>query len=453
RGQLYQHYDGAGVTTSLAFDFKGKLLASARQLTNQYQQTMDWSALAGLSDPNQIASAAAPSLQDEIFTASSTFDARGRPITMTTPDGSIARPVFNEANLLEQMSVNLRGAATATPFITNIDYNAKGQRTLIEYGNGASTSYLYDPETFRLMELKTTRASDGAILQDLIYAYDPVGNITSIEDAAQETIYFANQVVSANADYTYDALYRLISATGREHIGQVSQPQTTWDDAPRMNQPLPTDGQAMRNYQESYAYDAMGNILEMIHRAVNGNWTRTYAYDEPNAQTSNNRLTSTTVGALKEAYQYDRHGNMTQMPHLPRMAWDFKDQLASTQRQVVKDGNGTAETTYYVYDTTGQRVRKITQSSSGVRRQERIYLGEYEVYREYTRDGSTVTLERQTLHVMDDKHRVALVETRTRGTDRSSPQLARYQFSNHLDSAALELDGQGQIISYEEYYP
>ena len=38
------------------------------------------------------------------------------------------------------MSVNLQGTSTATPFVTDIDYNAKGQRTLIEYGNGASTS-------------------------------------------------------------------------------------------------------------------------------------------------------------------------------------------------------------------------------------------------------------------------------------------------------------------------
>lgn len=62
-------------------------------------------------------------------------------------------------------------------------------------------------------------------------------------------------------------------------------------------------------------------------------------------------------------------------------------------------------------------------------------------------------LERQTLHVMDNKQRIALVETRTQGNDGSPPQLIRYQFSNHLGSATLELDDQAQIISYEEYYP
>src|SRR5262249_25024759 len=64
--------------------------------------------------------------------------------------------------------------------------------------------------------------------------------------------------------------------------------------------------------------------------------------------------------------------------------------------------------------------------------------------------------ERETLHVMDDKQRIALVETRTlqpAGSDAAPRQLIRYQLGNHLGSANLELDNQGQIISYEEYAP
>ena len=41
--------------------------------------------------------------------------------------------------------------------MTNIDYNAKGQRELIEYGNDVRTAYEYDPLTFRLIHLRTTR--------------------------------------------------------------------------------------------------------------------------------------------------------------------------------------------------------------------------------------------------------------------------------------------------------
>ena len=143
---------------------------------------------------------------------------------------------------------------------------------------------------------------------------------------------------------------------------------------------------------------------------------------------------------------------MTAMPHLTLMQWDFKDQLQS-DRAAGGEATGTPETTYYVYDAAGQRVRKVTERQNGTRKNERIYLGGFEVYREYDGDGNSVTLERETLHVMDDKQRIALVETRTQGNDGSPEQLIRYQFGNHLGSASLELDDAGQIISYEEYYP
>jgi RHS repeat-associated protein len=155
---------------------------------------------------------------------------------------------------------------------------------------------------------------------------------------------------------------------------------------------------------------------------------------------------------------------MLRMPQLQIMQWDFRDQLQMTQRQPVSpdDEDGIrhqSERTHYVYDGNGQRVRKVTERRAAAgqtptRIMERIYLGGYEVYREYDADGSTVSLERETLHVMDDQQRIALVETRTQGSEPDVPgQLIRYQFSNHLGSASLELDEQAHIISYEEYYP
>jgi hypothetical protein len=100
---------------------------------------------------------------------------------------------------------------------------------------------------------------------------------------------------------------------------------------------------------------------------------------------------------------------MLQM-HTCRKTWDFKDQLQSTQQQVVNTGS--PETNYYVYDSAGQRVRKVTANSLGTRSHERIYLHGFEVYRGYI-GGSTVALELQTVHVMDDKRRVAMIETKT----------------------------------------
>src|SRR5262249_15053221 len=161
----------------------------------------------------------------------------------------------------------LRGAV-ATPFVTNINYNAKGQRELIAYGNGAQTTYEYDPLTFRLTKLTTTRPANpsaiasqlfktATLAQDLRYAYDPAGNITRIEAAALKTVFHNGEQVDPVCDYTYDAIYRLVEARGREHIGQ-----TTFDFNPpngnRRDFPFfgsranPNDPQTMRNYTERY---------------------------------------------------------------------------------------------------------------------------------------------------------------------------------------------------------
>jgi RHS repeat-associated protein len=55
---------------------------------------------------------------------------------------------------------------------------------------------------------------------------------------------------------------------------------------------------------------------------------------------------------------------------------------------------------------------------------------------------------------MDDVKRIALVETLTvdNGTAANSVT-QRYQLSNNIESATLELDETASIISYEEYYP
>ncbi|MBE8989895.1 SpvB/TcaC N-terminal domain-containing protein [Nostoc sp. LEGE 12450] len=462
RGQIYQHFDSAGVATNEVFDFKGNLVSSTHKLVQDYKTIPDWSGN--------------PALETEVFSSSSRYDALNRPIQLIAPHSNqpntklnVIRPGYNEANLLERMDVWLGEATEPTTLldppsanfhaVINIDHDAKGQRTLIEYGNGAKTEYTYDEKTFRLTHLKTTRG--GAVLQDLFYTYDPVGNITRIRDNAQQAIFFKGQFVPPYCDYTYDPIYRLIEASGREHIGQAGQPEAKWDDEFRVNLPHPSNGQAMRNYTEQYVYDAVGNFEKLIHQAANGNWTRAYAYNEasliePGKQS--NRLSSTKVGAKTEPYTYDAHGNMTSMPHLTLMQWDYKDELSATSRLAVNDTpppNTVPETTFYVYNASGERVRKVTERQNGTRKHERIYLSGFELYRTFRSNGNDIKLEREMLHIMDDKQRIALVETKTitNPDDESPTQLIRFQLGNHLGSASLEVDDKANVISYEEYYP
>ncbi|MCK1642487.1 VCBS repeat-containing protein [Bradyrhizobium sp. 157] len=507
RGKLYLHLDQAGAVISEANDFKGNPLRVSRRLMSgvQYRQAVDWRAVdadhvalptsaTALLNAVALNAALAARLEADAYTSTTTYDALNSPVTLTTPhtpamQPSVIRTGYNEANLLERVDANVRGTIAGghpvwTSFVSKIDYDAKGQRQRIDYGNGASTLYDYDPLTFRLVHLLTRRAATafpndciqpppagwpGCQIQNVHYTYDPVGNITRIRDDAQQTVFFRNTRVEPSAKYTYDPLYRLIEATGREHLGQVGGAPIphSHDDAPRVGIDWSAnDGAAMGTYVERYVYDAVGNLLEMQHRGsapVHPGWTRAYAYGENSLiedgtgaalLKTNNRLTSTTVGSNLPPvvhYVYDAHGNMIRMPHLggahpaSNMHWDYQDQLRRTDL-------GGGGTTYYVYDFAGQRVRKIWEKSA-VLVEERIYLGGFEIFRR--RQGAQ-RLERETLHVMDDSQRIALVETRTldtAGDDSAPQQLIRYQIGNHLGSAILELDDEAQIISYEEYAP
>jgi RHS repeat-associated protein len=482
RGKPYKHYDTAGLVISLgrnpatgaeeAFDFKGNPLRSTRQLIEKYKETPDWSQN--------------PALEAEIFSSSTRYDALNRPIQLVAPHGNqantkcnVIRPGYNEANLLERVDVWLEQTAEPTALlnpttanlkaVTNIDYDAKGQRICIKYNeenHAIITKYTYDPETFRLSQLLSTRPkhseADKRTLQDLSYTYDPVGNITEIRDKAQQTVFFNNSLIEPSNTYVYDALYRLVLAEGREHAVQNNVQRDAKEFETIIGIPFPNSPEALQRYTETYKYDPVGNILEFRHSGGEvERWIRRYQYAFDSNRLLATRLPGEAANLPDYAatpgygakYTYDAHGNMTAMPHLKVMEWDFKDQLRTTQQQVVN--NGTGEKTYYVYDAGGQRVRKVTETQNGAPKDERIYLGGFEVYRKYNGNGQEIVLERETLHIMDDKQRIALVETRTRlvGNDPAPQQLVRFQLGNHLRSAALELDDQAQVISYEEYHP
>ncbi|QGM47132.1 SpvB/TcaC N-terminal domain-containing protein [Methylocystis heyeri] len=491
-GRLFRHYDGAGYLENSRYDFKGNLVSYARQLASVYRQSPDWSPLAALTDAASLdAAAAAANLVQtgdggrDRFVGGAVYDALNRVMQTTSPVNATMRPNvtqhgYDAGGQLTTIDVWLQQAAAPAGLldpatadrhvVTSIAYNARGQRASVAYGNGAVTTYGYDPLTFRLRRLSTLRPpgfpASAQTAQDLSYFYDPVGNATRIRDDAdlQNVIYFNNQRIEPSNDYAYDPLYRLIAASGREHLGQTggalnAAAQPTDDDSLRMRLPQPGDGNAMGIYLETYAYDAIGNILSMSHKVASGGWARRYGYSEPSrivAGETGNRLSATSLpgdpapGPFSATYGHDAHGNMIHMPHLAAMAWSEDDHLRATTRTV---GGANPPTTYYTYDSSGERVRKISENQLGKRAAERIYLGGVEIYRQFASDGSTIDLARETFPVAAGDHVVARVEMRTSGSDAGPAQQVRYQFSNHLHSAALELGDAGEVISYEEYFP
>jgi RHS repeat-associated protein len=289
--------------------------------------------------------------------------------------------------------------------------------------------------------LVSTRSSDSLKLQDYKYTFDPVGNIAVFLDNSAWSHLFTRVPVSGDGQYIYDPIYRLIQATGREHPGQ----QPTNLDPVRGNVPHQNDIQALLRYTEQYEYDESGNITGMSHTATGNNWNRDYQYS-----TTGNKLLGTSApadppGTYSNTYTYNAHGSMVSMPHITQLSWNYAEQLQSTDL----GGGGIV---YYCYDSSGNRSRKVYEHSGIV--EDRIYLGGYEIYRKTV--GTTLSLERETLHVNDGTKRILLFETKTVDVAHPSglPQIRpRWQMDNHLGSSSVELNGSGQVISYEEYHP
>jgi RHS repeat-associated protein len=427
RTRLVRVRDGAGVLTTDLFDFKGNMLRREQELVRDFDQLPDWSG--------------APVLEAESFVNTTTYDALDRVETLTAPDGTVGRVGYDRMSRLATLELTLPGQAGPTAFVEGVAYDARGRRTRIDYGNGVRTTCEYDPLTLRLTRQLTTRPADAdafaarvfanaTTLQNLRHTYDPLGNLVRIADDALRTVVAAGQPVRPEIENDYDAVYRLIETSGRE-------------------QSDPANIEALRPYSESYVHDVAGNLLRMVHTANGGgNWERTYEYDEPSALEpgeESNRLTRAAIAPeAPPAFTYDAHGCMTRMPHLSLLRWDFRDQLEASARQVAQD----PETTFYAYDAAGGRVRKVVRRANGTRSSERIYLAGAEVYREYAGNGSTVSLRRDSVHVMDDRRRIALVE-RVAG---SEPAI-RYQLANHLESVCVEVDDAGAVITFEEFTP
>ena len=318
--------------------------------------------------------------------------------------------------------------------------------------------YAYDPRTFRLTQLRTTRPAtelpfpayrsnlrDDRIVQQLHYTYDAGGNIVEVEDEAWAPVFFRNQQVEPRSLYVYDALNRLIEATGRESAQLGSRPPGPVSESFEVEN-LPTDRE-LREYRQLYKYDSVGNFLAMRHIAVGGGWTREYE-----TAADSNRLLRTWTGrdeVESVRYDYDLHGSMLNLANVSvssRIRWDWRDMI----ERIDCIGGGQA---WYAYDIGKQRTRKRIERLGGAV-EERFYLGGMELYRRSASGGALVE-EIETHHLFVDDQRILLVDDviRTSNERLGEGVLLRYQYGNHLGSVALELDEEAQIIGCEECHP
>jgi RHS repeat-associated protein len=457
RGRIIEQYDNAGLLTYDLYHLDGQVRSGGRRLRNapdSHRITADWSA------PNSIPLAAA------VHETVTHYDALGRPTTRSLPDGTTRDYDYTEAGHLGEVRLTTAdGQLNQLVIATAIQANARGQRTFIGLGNGVETTYEYDPEMFRLKHFATQSGSGGRTYLDVDLTYDPVGNVTRLVDHTQEptapTPLIQGLTISSAAEYTYDAFYQLLEATGRVHQGLLQHDYRSGLPAPdaiKGTRHLSlNNGAAVERYRCTYDYDLAGNIMRLQHAGATTSWT-TDMWISP---TSNRSVPSKRLNGMPTTnpeLSFDANGNTIVLPHLRSMEWDHDNRLA---RAVIIDRTSRGlpdDAEYYVYGADGRRVRRVTERLVGgqVTTTEVAYFDGCEI--KQIRRGNNVSLLRQTSHVVDGSVSLATIyqwsidqsalETSNVGTAK-----VHYVVGNHLGSISLELDDTGGVITYEEYFP
>ncbi|GIG69236.1 SpvB/TcaC N-terminal domain-containing protein [Phytomonospora endophytica] len=430
-GRMTRHYDEAGLVMIVHVDFKGNVLDSTRQVIADAPVQAVYAAAAANGwtvTPFQVdwVKPDTELLETVSYRTGTEYDALNRIKRQLLPTDvenrrREVRAHYNSAGGLR--SVLLDGAV----YVDRIFYDARGQRTLIGYGNGVVTRCAYDPDTFRLVRLRSER--NGVVLQDLRHEYDLVGNVLAIRDRTPG----CGLPVSPDAldrGFTYDPVYRLATANGRETDTVPAAPP--WTDLPRGNDITKT-----RPYTETYAYDAAGCLLRLTHASANG-FTRDFTHEA-----GSNRLRRMTVGATPFDYSFDATGNLVGETATRHFGWNHADQLIAFGTQTA--GAEPSVHAQYLYDADGRRVKKLVRRQGGGVTVTH-YVGDgFEHHRWKTGANNQI-------HVMDDRQRIAMVRVGAPHPDDGGPAVAVH-LADHLGSSAVVVDGAGAFVSREEYTP
>lgn len=455
-GKPCKHFDEAGLLTFENYDFKGNLLEKTRHVVSDAAilgvfkpPPPGWQVKAFRVDWDNPASTP---LDDQGYTSTLSYDALNRVKVMTYPEDVEHQrrkliPHYNRAGALESVVLertDADGASISDTFVERIAYNAKGQRVLIAYGNKIMTRHAYDPYTFRLTHLRTesfnkpndlTYRHTGTLLQDFGYDYDLVGNILGIHDRTPESGIngSAAGIDQLDRKFTYDGIYRLRSATGRECD---RPPVVPWDDKPRC-----TDLTRTRSYTEEYLYDLAGNIEQLKHLSNGAGFTRKF-----DLTADNNQLSKLSIGATEFEYQHDANGNMTKESTSRHFEWDWADRMKVFRTQA--DASEPSVHGHYLYDSSGQRIKKLVRKGSRI--EVTVYIDDVFEYQHIVQGGTVE--QNNTLHVMDNQSRIALVRVGNAFTSDTTPAV-KYYLGDHLGSNNVVIDDSGNWVNREEYTP
>jgi len=492
-GKPLLHKDEAGELSVGAYDFKGNLVSKTRKVIADGPIIATFNASGGPARSYTVDWDTPPSLEGAYVT-SMTYDALNRIKTMQYPEDvgdfqgppsrKVLRPHYNRAGAMERVTLD------TVIYVERIAYNAKGQCTLVAYGNSILTRYAYDPQTFRLIRMRTekyltplpaldTYKPSGGLLQDYAYEYDLAGNILAIHERVPGC--GVNGSVDGsealNRQFQYDPLYRLTRATGRESIN-IANPRP-WEDLAREGYNSSNHGTANQDnapsltheYWEVYQYDPAGNMLALKH---SNNWTRRFgmagftprqwkekvtdflAGGSPAWGTQGNRLTNFGTDENQgQNHTFDSNSNLTREFTNRHFSWDCADRMIAFADRATADSPASQETAY-LYDSGGQRIKKLVHLQTGEVETTTYIDGIFERHR--SSNPGEPTIENNTLHVMDNKSRIAMVRVGDAFRGDGAPGiLVKYQVGDHLGSCSIVIGGNNAtsnvFVNREDYFP
>ena len=283
---------------------------------------------------------------------------------MIYPDEEKVTYSYNLGGLLEKV----RGEKSyGYDYITKLGYDKFEQRSYLKYCNGAETFYTYDDRR-RLSNLAVN--SGNKTIMDNDYTFDAVSNVLSVANNA-------SLPASGNAGgrmshaYTYDGLYRLVSATGTYTGADSKSASYTlamgYDNMHRIkskSQHLTQDnvqfnGTLNVGYDLSYTYGTEAGKKFQLASVKDVNYRTEETPGDNNIE--NNHV-----------YLYDKNGNLVYV-NTGRMMKDGHNEVGTRERKLIwdeenrllaVDDNGFVSN--YWYDADGERTVKTSGESDQV---------------------------------------------------------------------------------------
>ena len=295
-----------------------------------------------------------------------TYDSHNRLLEMIYPDEEKITYSYNLGGQLEKVHGY---KSYGYDYVSKIGYDKFEQRTYLKYCNGAETFYTYDPQRRRLQNL--TVNSGGNTIMDNAYTYDAVSNVLSVVNGASvpQSGKAGGQMAHT---YTYDALYRLVGATGTYTGADNKTASYTlamgYDNMHRITSKrqiltqnnVQFDGTLNAGYDLSYTYGTdTGKKFQLANvKDVN------YRTEETPSESENVNNS--------HAYEYDANGNLVYVNTSRTKKDGIADEKAAERklkwdeenRLLASDDNGFV--TNYWYDADGERTVKTSGESDQV---------------------------------------------------------------------------------------